>query len=45
MSFCYFITGRGSVLTLNGTVEMEAQVIEGKNLNAGYQFLLFFLYF
>lgn len=35
-----FNAGRGSVLTIDGTVEMEAQIIEGKNLSAGCVTLL-----
>ncbi|XP_075216464.1 putative isoaspartyl peptidase/L-asparaginase GA20639 isoform X2 [Lycorma delicatula] len=35
-----FNAGRGSVLTIDGTIEMEAQIIEGKNMNAGCVTLL-----
>ncbi|XP_022203957.2 probable isoaspartyl peptidase/L-asparaginase GA20639 [Nilaparvata lugens] len=35
-----FNAGRGSVLTLDGNVEMEAQIMEGANLDAGCVTLL-----
>lgn len=31
----YFVTGTGSVLNTDGDVEMDAVIMEGKNLNCG----------
>jgi hypothetical protein len=35
--FVYYLTykGKGSVLTIKGTIEMDAIIMEGKNLKTG----------